>query len=124
MYNKPRFLPMEIQLDMDPEIRYVVNKLNDMGYYTEESCAGHPQIIIDEDGRVWHNPGHGYIILEELPSKKDASVIREVLENHGFKNVRIRTGSKKFPTISFTPAGEGHKTDMRIKNRKKRYEIF
>jgi hypothetical protein len=124
MQQEPRFLPMEIQLDMDPEIRYVVNKLNDMGYYTEESCAGHPQIIIDETGRVWNNPGHGYIILEDLPSKKEAAVIREVLENHGFKNVRIRTGSRKFPTISFTPTGEGHRTDERIKNWKKRTSTF
>jgi hypothetical protein len=66
MQQESRFLPMYIQLDMDPEIRYVINKLNDMGYYTEESCAGHSQIIIDKKGRVWNNPGHGYIILEDL----------------------------------------------------------
>lgn len=120
MKREPRFLPMYIQLDMDPEIRYIVNKLNDMGYYTEESCAGHPHITIDEKGKEWYNKGHGYMVLEDLPSKKEANIIRKVFENHGFNNVKIRTSSNKFPTISFDPIGVGYKSDMRIKTWGKR----
>lgn len=115
MKQESRFLPMEIQLDMDPEIRPVVNELNETGYYMEESCAGHSGYITNIYGkkRKWEN--RGYIHMEEMPGAEDREEIIAILKKHGIVGIKSQVSSNKFPTFSFNPFGEKSNYDLRSK---------
>jgi hypothetical protein len=121
VHRKPREIPEYIIKDIDSEILPAVMELNKRGLYTEESCAGHHGTITDKKGKVWENPGFGYLVMTDIPSKKEAEEIRTVLENHGIHNIRIRTTSNKFPTVRFDSGGKRYTYDERIRKWKDRF---
>ena len=79
-----------IPLDVDPEIRRLVIRLNQEGYKTYGSCAGHRD--------------RGYIVFKRL-SDKSRNIVRSKMINYGLKNIRMYERDGLYTIATFNPIG-------------------
>ena len=84
-----------LPLDIDPEIRTTVLKLNREGIRTQGSCAGHKD--------------RGFIVFGKLkPDKKEE--VRGILKDAGLKSVRVEQFGKTGYIAKYNPIGVNSKT--------------
>lgn len=83
-----------LPLDIDPEIRTTVLKLNREGFRTQGSCAGHKD--------------RGFIVLGKLkPEKKEE--VRDILKDAGLKSVRVEKHGDSSFIARYNPIGVNSK---------------
>lgn len=81
-----------IPFDIDPEIRTLVISLNEKGYKTYGSCAGHRD--------------RGFLVFSNELSSKDKEEIKKILNNFGLKNLKEDKQNKDNCVIYFSPIGK------------------
>jgi len=67
-----------IVYDVDPEIRDMVIELNDKGFKTLGSCAGHMP-----------NKINGFVSFSGKPTEHKIKVAKSILQKHGMVNIRF-----------------------------------
>lgn len=79
--------------DIDPEIRKVVSSLNDAGYGTVGSCAGHERI---------QGSYYGFITFANPdPSEEDVEDIKSILRQHGLTPTEVSRKRENYSSIYF-----------------------
>jgi hypothetical protein len=83
-----------LPLDIDPEIRPTVLKLNREGFRTQGSCAGHKD--------------RGFIVLSKLkPERKED--VRVILKDSGLKSIRVEKYGNNGYIAKYNPIGVNSK---------------
>lgn len=77
---------------IDPSIVNIVRELNQEGFITKFSCAGHTE----------RNDKYGFISFIEL-SEDDRSKVTSIAKHHGLKNIKFGWDSEDSPQITFQP---------------------
>lgn len=97
-----------IVFDIDPEIRSVVIELNNKGYKTEGSCAGHVRVR------------RGFISFTGVITPPKVERISQIARKHGLKNIRINKGVPgAWWAITFSPVFIMGRKDVRKNLRSK-----
>lgn len=89
--------PFNIPKDLDPELKHLVIELNNSGYKTLSSCAGHYS----------EAPyGRGYINLKDKLTLKDEDKLKQILSHYGLSDIKVRWNTQGFTDIGFAPFGK------------------
>jgi hypothetical protein len=100
--------------DMDPELKQVLIALNDAGFRTISSCAGHPNVPF---------PRGSISLSAKQYSQQEQNEVKRILARYKLPDLKIEFSPSGSTEFTFAPIGRP-KTSSELEERKRQLNAF